>query len=161
MWPVGVAEDDRVGVREPTPQVARQPAMRPVPAEAQRPEERVRLLEPAAAIAMHDDDPFAFDLDLSRQWKVQPAVVVSTHRLDVRDPAEGLERLQTIDISCVNDHVDPPKYLEEARGKLVYELGAVRVRDDTDAFGHAEQLSCPLNLSILTLRLDKLVSQAF
>jgi hypothetical protein len=36
---------------------------------------------------MHDDDAFAFDLDLSPQRKVQGAVVVSPHGLDVRNAA--------------------------------------------------------------------------
>jgi hypothetical protein len=67
--------------------------------------------------------------------------VVSSNRLDVRHVAEGVEGLLAVDVSGVNDQVDPPKALEQARGELIRELRVVRIRHDSDALGHAEKLS--------------------
>ena len=156
-----VPEDDRIDVREPAAQIARQATMWPEVTQAQSPQEGVRLLEPAAPIAVHDRDALVFDLDLSRYRKVQRLVVVSTHRLDMSDAAQGVERLFSVDVAGVNDQIDAPKAFENASRKLSYELGVMRIRHDSDALGHLEQLSWSLVSSIFTKRLDKLVSQEF
>src|SRR5712671_5985096 len=143
-----VPEDDRVDVREPAAQVARQSPMWPEVTQAQSPQEGVRLLEPAASVAVHDRDALVFDLDLSRQRKVQPLVVVSSHRLDMSDAAQGVERLFPVDVAGVNDQVDALKTFEHASRKLSYELGVVRIRHDSDALGHLEQLNLSFVSSI-------------
>jgi hypothetical protein len=61
----------------------------------------------------------------------------------------------------MNDQVDPPKALEEARGKVIHELRVVCIRDDSDALGHAEQLSWRPAPSSFTLTLDKLARRQF
>ena len=67
--------------------------------------------------------------------------MVSSNRLDVRHVAKGVEGLLAVDVSGVNDQVDPQKALEQARGKVIRELRVVRIRHDSDALGHGEKLS--------------------
>src|SRR4029077_10011753 len=53
---MGMAETDRVGARKATQQRMRKARVGIHEAEAQRPQQRLRLLDPPAAIAMHHDD---------------------------------------------------------------------------------------------------------
>ena len=76
------------------------------------------------------------------------------------DAAQGVERLFSVDIAGVNDQVDAPKAFEHASRKLSYELGVVRIRHDSDALGHLEQLNWSLASSIFIKLLDKLANQA-
>ena len=62
-----VAEDDRIGVRKPAVQEFREGLVRVDIAEAQRPQQRLRFLHPAAPIAVNEHDAAAFDHHLAAQ----------------------------------------------------------------------------------------------
>src|SRR5216683_7652266 len=63
--PVRVAENDRVRAFDAPSQRSRQAGVRAIGAQAQRPEQSLRLLQPAAAVAVDDDDGPALDSELA------------------------------------------------------------------------------------------------
>src|SRR5690348_18469612 len=64
--PMRVSEDDDVGVGKSPAQAARQASVWPEVAEGQRPQERLRLLEPARPVAMDERESLAGDRQLAR-----------------------------------------------------------------------------------------------
>ena len=132
--PVRVAKDDHVGAWKAPAQSTRQTGMGEKRAERQSPEQGLRLLEPAAAIAMNDDDAPALDGDLPAQGQGgERSIVVAANGLDRRDATQLRDGLGTIDVPGVNDQVHAAQDLEEAFGQMLQELRAVRVRNDSDS----------------------------
>ncbi len=134
--------------------------MRPVVAEANRPQKRGGLFQPAAPIAVDEHDPPAFhqDLSMARQRR-QTAVVVPPHRLDRGDPGELRQGGLAVDVPGVQDQVDPGEHLEDPVGQTVHELGAVSVRHHPDPHhGHSLANGRDPNLRF---GLDKLIDRSF
>lgn len=128
-----VAEDDSVGIRKTLVQESRQRLVRVQVAETQRPQQRLRLLHPAAPIAVDEHDAPSLDRELATQGqRRQIAIVIAPHRFDWRDAFKSRDRLGSADITCVKDEIDPAKRLEDSIRKTIEELGAVGVRDDPD-----------------------------
>jgi hypothetical protein len=103
-------------------------------AKAQRPEQSLWLLDPAAAVAVYDNDPPAFDSDLpTRGQRREILIVVSAHGIDRGDGLEGGDGLRSVDVTGMNDHVDASEDLEDTIGKPVDEFGAMTVSDHANA----------------------------
>jgi hypothetical protein len=102
-----VAEDDRIGVRKASMQKPRQRRVRACIAKAESPEERLRFLHPAAAIAVDENDAPTLDRELAGQGqRGEVAIVVTTHRLHRSDAFESRDRLRPADIARMQDQVD-------------------------------------------------------
>jgi len=131
---VCVTEDDRVGRSEAAAQRTRQAGVRTVSAQAQGPEQGLRLLDPPAPVAMDDHDAPALNPHLPAGRKIAKGnVVVPPHSLDRSDGSQRSESFRTGHIARVNHEVDPSKHLEQPLWEAVEELWAVRIRDHTDA----------------------------
>src|SRR5205823_3394166 len=112
---VGVPVDDHVGVRKPPPEGARHCGVRTEVAQAQPPQQRLRLFDPPGLVAVDDDDPPARHRHLtSRGPRVQRQIVVAANWLDgskVRRTASGA-MLNTTAIpktqTCPEPNAPPP-----------------------------------------------------
>jgi len=103
-------------------------------AQAQRPQQGLRLLDPSGAIPVHHHYPLAFDGDLADERERRKVmVVVTSHRRHRSDALESRNRLRASDIARVQDQVDAAKSFEDAIRKAIEELRTVGVRDDSDA----------------------------
>lgn len=77
--------------------------------------------------------------------------MVTAHGLDWSYALEGRDRVRPGDVARVQDEIHPAKSLEHSIRKAIEELGAVGVRDDPDALGHAGvRVGCDLIVSITT-----------
>jgi len=102
-------------------------------AEAQSPDQSLRLLHPAAPIAVYEHDSAALDHQLAAQRQsLQIAIMVAQHSLDRRDSFEGGESLRPADIASMEDEIHASKHLEDSIRETIEELRAVGVRDDPD-----------------------------
>src|SRR5258708_2815463 len=116
--------------------------MRPEIAEAQCPQQRVRLFEPATALAVHDHDPLSLHGDLTRGGEIrQRSIVIAPHGLDPRQTPERGERVPRIDVPGVEDQVDPCDDIAESIRKPVEKFGTVRIRHDAHPRGHAARVA--------------------
>ena len=112
--------------------------MRMKGAKRQRPQQRLRLFQPTAAVAVNHDDALALDRELPGQReRVQRPIVVPANGLDRGDAAKLGESLGSIDIPRMKDQSHAAHGLEEAVREMVDELRTVRVRNDSDACGQA------------------------
>src|SRR6266478_9062209 len=68
--PVRVTEHDRVELSEAAPQRTRQAGMRMVGAEAQGPQQGLRLLDPPVPVAVDDHDAPPFNRHHPAQWQI-------------------------------------------------------------------------------------------
>src|SRR5229473_4241984 len=131
---VRVPEHDCVRVREPRAQHARQPGVRVVCAQAQGPQQGLRLLDPAAAVAMDDDDAFAFD---SHVFAKRPAgalrIVVAANDFDQSEGRKGGDGPGAVDVPGMDDQIHTAKDFEHAIREAIHELRAMGVGDDPDA----------------------------
>lgn len=146
---VRVAEDNRIRLRKAPAQEFRQRLVRMQIAEAERPQQRLRFLHPAAPIAVDEHDAPALDRELAAQrQRRQMFIVVASHRFDWSDAFESRDRLRSVDITSVQDEIHPAKRFEDSIRETIEELRAVRVRDDPNPRGHAGvRVGCALRVS--------------
>ena len=103
-------------------------------AEAESPDERLRLLYPAAPVAVHNHYPPAFYADLSaRRQRCEVSIMVPTDGLDRGDAFELGEGLRCDDVAGVQDEVNATEHLENAIGQAVEKLRAMGVCDYPDS----------------------------
>ena len=103
-------------------------------AKAERPQQRLRLLYPAAHVAVHEHDPPAFHGDLSALGqRCQPSIVVAADGIDGGDAFELGDGLRCDDVAGVQDEVDSAQDLEETIRQAVEKLRTVGVSDHPDA----------------------------
>src|SRR5260370_29116398 len=135
---VRVPEHDCVRIREPRAQHPCQPGMRVECAEAQGPQQGLRLLDPAAAVAMDDDDAPAFDGDLFAQRPARAVqIVVAANDFDRSEGRKRGDGSGSVDVARVDDHVYAAEDFEHAIREAIHELRAMGVGDDPDANHHA------------------------
>src|SRR6266849_4236442 len=135
---VRVPEHDYVRVREPRAQRPCQPRVRMVCAEAHGPHQGLRLLDPTAAVAMDDDDAFAFDGDFFAQ---RPAgalqIVVAANDFDRCEGRKGFDGSGAVDVARMDDQIYTAEDFEHAIREAIHELGAMGVGDNPDTDRHA------------------------
>src|SRR6266550_86011 len=142
MGAVGVAVDDDVGLRKPPPEAARQSGVRTEVAQAQRPQQRLRLFDPPGPVAVDDDDPPARHRHLtSRGQRVQSAIVVAAHCLDGSQTTQLVQRGGGVDVAGVEDDLNTFQDLEKPVRQPLEKLRAVRVRHDADKGRHAARVA--------------------
>ena len=89
-------------------------------AETQGPGKRVRLLEPAASVAVYEHDPLSCDHDLAGHRQLcERTIVIAPHGFDRCQAPQVGERFLRIDVASVQDEVDPLESLEDSRGQPV------------------------------------------
>ena len=142
MGAVCVAVDDHVGLRKPPPEAARQSGVRTEVAQAQRPQQRLRLFDPPGPVAVDDDDPPARHRHLtSRGQRVQSAIVVAAHCLDGSQTTQLVQRGGGVDVAGVEDDLNTFQDLEKPVRQPLEKLRAVRVRHDADKGRHAARVA--------------------
>ena len=122
-------------------------------AKAERPQQRLRLLHPAAQVAVNEHDPPAFNADLSALGqRGQVSVVVAADRFDRSDLFELRDGLRRDDVAGMQDEVDSAQRLEKAIGQAVEKLGAVGVSDHSDSRRHQGLSGCSRSFNSAALR---------
>lgn len=147
-----VPENNRVSVWKAPAERQRQRLVWMQIAQAQCPQQRLRLFHPPAPVAVDENDSTALDGQLASQRQPrQSAIVVAAHRLDRRDALEGGNRLRAADVTGVQDEIDPPKNFENTIWKAIEELRAVCVGHDANPCAHAGvRVGCDLIVSNTT-----------
>lgn len=136
MRAVSVAENDCIGARKSTEKGIRQAVVRLQVAEAQRPEQCLRFLDPMSAVAVHQHDLPSLDRDLSTQREgVEIPVVITADCYDRCDALELGDGLRAADIPGMQDQVDATQDLVDSLGQMIEKFWAVSVRDHPDASG--------------------------
>ena len=128
-----VPEHDHVGVWKSAPQAPRQTLVRLEEPQAQRPQQRLRLLDPTRSLAVDDDDAQPFDDELAGlRQRGKRLVVIAAHRLHRRERGQLLERGRLRHIAGMDDDLHTAQRPEHPVGQRVDELRAVRVGNDPD-----------------------------
>ena len=83
---------------------------------------------------MHHNDASPFNGDLAAEGDCrQLSIVVTTHCLDGSYAFELRDRVVAIDVSCMQDEIDPVQGGKESIRQTIQELGTVGVSDDPDS----------------------------